>query len=101
MTAVVVALSNPDYFVEELPGAGLTGEKISADQVRVLVPDGSDPDDIRWELLEYSDRFQILGITTETDPKPWVSSTGFRTAVQAAHPVHGLSTYSPREGITE
>ena len=30
------------------------------------------------------------------DPKPWVSATGFRTAVQAWHPVHGLSQFRPR-----
>jgi hypothetical protein len=33
---------------------------------------------------------------TTNDPKPWVSTTGFRTAEQAWHPVHGLSRYRPR-----
>ena len=31
-----------------------------------------------------------------SDPLPWVSETGYRTSVQAWHPIHGLSTYSPR-----
>ena len=33
---------------------------------------------------------------SDADPKPWISATGYRTAVQAAHPTHGLSEYRPR-----
>ena len=33
---------------------------------------------------------------SDCDPAPWVSPTGFRTAVQAWHSIHGKSTYRPR-----
>jgi hypothetical protein len=35
-------------------------------------------------------------IGQEPDPKPWVSATGFRSAIQAYTPRHGLSRCQPR-----
>lgn len=34
---------------------------------------------------------------TTTDPKPWVNVNGWRSAVQAWHPVWGLSSFAPRD----
>lgn len=59
MSVIVVVKvdRNPEYLVRSLPDAGLAGVVIDAHTVHVTELNGSDPRDVCYELMSYSDRF--------------------------------------------
>jgi hypothetical protein len=63
--------------------------------VRVPLPEdlAQQDRDAFWEAAKRD----AQDVRTTRDPRPWVSHSGFRTAVQAWHPIYGASSYRPRE----
>lgn len=59
---VVTTDAHAAYLVESLPNVGLTGTAVDEDVVHIYDLAGSDPEDVKYELEEYGDRFGIKSV---------------------------------------